>query len=657
MAQFLGLITLLSVLIAGISAFTKVRAQSELVIDLHLRSPTPRSGEMIEAFGSFNDDTRAAPWTVTVDYGDGSAPESVKLLNHQLEVEWADAKIATLVPQGGGLPNAHWTYYTLYHLIAAEATTRLSFSDGGSVLDKLGFLLDDVSVVAEDNPPYNLVTNGSFEEPIVDTGQWLWLNSIPGWSWEFGPYFEVHRRWSDWTPAEGDQVVEIDFENSRDLYQDLSTLSGQAYTLRFALSPHPAARISSFNLSHRYATSGTYNIIVMVRNNHGSEGQAQLSITVEDNTPVGNGISVSPIDGIILTFDNVFSSGTTAVVTSNTGPALPSGFQPVNPPVFYDITTTAKYVGPVELCITYPVQVNDPNTMHLLQYEGNAWIDITSSNDTSANRICGQARSLSSFVISSGWIQEPPLGNSGVLVWSDEFDDSSLDTSKWTAIDNGWDPANNSWMSPDNVRIRNGKLVLISDMETDSNPAGRPYTSAGIFTGLNYSFRYGRIEIRAKVPTGKGMWPALWLLPPDPNMFIIGTPAGAYGMWPLSGEVDILETLGTSPHDVLMNLHYGNPHITNPSSYTLPDNGVVSDWHTYALDWQPHILRWYVDDILVKTESYWFTSAPGAAFPAPLDQPMSIIITVVVGGEWQGEPNDETVFPNHMLIDWVRVYQ
>jgi beta-glucanase (GH16 family) len=228
------------------------------------------------------------------------------------------------------------------------------------------------------------------------------------------------------------------------------------------------------------------------------------------------------------------------------------------------------------------------------------------------------------------------------LVWSDEFngnDGTPVDPAKWQH-DTGGNNANHELEyysdSLDNSQQRGGSLVITAT--TDGNGG---YTSARITTAGLFTQRYGRFEARAQLPRGQGMWPAFWML---------GENIGDVG-WPACGEIDIMETIGT---DVGQN--HGSLHSSgwDPSGvYPLPNGSQLSDaFHTYALEWEPAEIRFYVDDNLYETQDQ--SGAPGGAWA--FDHPFFIIINLAVGGDWPGPPDNSTVFPQKLLVDWVRVY-
>lgn len=239
------------------------------------------------------------------------------------------------------------------------------------------------------------------------------------------------------------------------------------------------------------------------------------------------------------------------------------------------------------------------------------------------------------------------------LVWLDEFDAPQLDLTKWEYEVNGQGGGNNELQYYTdrelNSTIYNGKLVIRALKETYTGPDGtREYTSARLRTKNKGDWKYGKFEIRAKLPYGQGLWPAIWMLPTY----------WVYGGWAASGEIDIMELLGQDPKKVYGTIHYGGQYPDNVhtgSSYSLITGSFSDDYHVFTLEWEENEMRWYVDGILYLTQTEWYTA--GADYPAPFDQKFHIILNVAVGGNWPGDPDGTTTFPQTMLVDYVRVYQ
>jgi autotransporter-associated beta strand protein len=241
--------------------------------------------------------------------------------------------------------------------------------------------------------------------------------------------------------------------------------------------------------------------------------------------------------------------------------------------------------------------------------------------------------------------------------WQEEFDGTSVEPLRWTYDIGtgsqygltGW--GNNELQSytsrPQNVSVGGGMLRITARAE---NYGGQAYTSARLKTEGLFSQVGGRFEIRAALPTGQGLWPAIWMLPESDT----------YGGWAASGEIDIMEARGQDPSRVAGTIHYGGSWPGNSSSSstrTLPAGQSIADFHTYALEWDvasSSALRWYVDDVLYATKTSWYST--GATYPAPFDKPFYMLLNLAVGGNYVGAPNTSTPFPAEMRVDYVRAF-
>ena len=239
------------------------------------------------------------------------------------------------------------------------------------------------------------------------------------------------------------------------------------------------------------------------------------------------------------------------------------------------------------------------------------------------------------------------------LVWSDEFDGSEVNTANWTHWITG-NPYNNELQyytaRKQNSTVENGVLHIVAYKESYTGPDGsRDYTSARINTAGKVDFRYGRVDVRAQMPIGQGIWPAIWMLPTD----------DAYGGWPHSGEIDIMEYLGHEPalvHGTLHHTRADSPsHDYAGSSYQLPSGTFADDFHEFSLEWDETEMRWYVDGVQYRVARNWATF--GHDFPAPFDQRFHLLLNLAVGGDWPGSPDHSTVFPQIMKVDYVRVFE
>ena len=248
-----------------------------------------------------------------------------------------------------------------------------------------------------------------------------------------------------------------------------------------------------------------------------------------------------------------------------------------------------------------------------------------------------------------------PVGSDAVqtewdLVFADEFEGDSLGeawvTCYWWAQDSGCTNGSNGnlqWYLPDGVSVEDGTLRLIARAEDVAAPDGADYedVSGIVTTGsdrddgpIGFSFEYGYVEARMRVPSGTGLWPALWMLPITHES---------------RPEIDIMEVLGHAPNTVEMHMHVldsSGERVSVGSEWTGPD--LSAGWHTYAVDWSPDRVIWYVDG-----EERWRTSDPELV-PA---EPLYLIANLAVGGEWPGSPNPDTEFPAVFEIDYVRVWQ
>jgi beta-glucanase (GH16 family) len=267
------------------------------------------------------------------------------------------------------------------------------------------------------------------------------------------------------------------------------------------------------------------------------------------------------------------------------------------------------------------------------------------------------------------------------LTWSDEFDGDKVDPAKWDFdIGNGFFNYDaNQWIhgwgnnelqyytkEADNAFVKDGMLHIRVRKESLH---GFGYTSARLKTQKRdrsplFNQRYGKFEFRAKLPTGKGIWPALWMLPQDDK----------HGPWAASGEIDVMEARGQEPNKVLGTLHYGGRWPANSHSgkdYIFPEKATFAEFHTYAVEWEPGEIRWLVDGKEYQKQSFWWSTSKtdGAKgrkpanegdlnpWPAPFDQPFYLVMNVAVGGNFLGNPDRTTPFPAEMVVDYVRVYE
>lgn len=243
------------------------------------------------------------------------------------------------------------------------------------------------------------------------------------------------------------------------------------------------------------------------------------------------------------------------------------------------------------------------------------------------------------------------------LVWSDEFTGTGApDATKWTFDTQGneWDWGNKELQnytpaSQHNAWLENGSLVIEARKEKYTWPGDnqqRDYTSARLRTINKGDWLYGKVEVRALLPTGKGMWPAIWMLPTD----------DAYGGWPKSGEIDIMENVGYEPNKIVCTAHSESYNFTIGNQ--ISKNIAVADphvnWHVYSMEWNANKLDLLIDGAVVL--SYPNPKTGSAAWP--FDKRFHLLLNVAVGGSWGGQQGvDDAIFPQRMLVDYVRVYE
>ena len=239
------------------------------------------------------------------------------------------------------------------------------------------------------------------------------------------------------------------------------------------------------------------------------------------------------------------------------------------------------------------------------------------------------------------------------LVWSDEFDGTSVDPDKWEFQTGdgcqlgicGWGNNELQWYQEGNTTVENGILTITGDYNPN---ASNQYTSSRLRTKGKADWKYGRFEIRAKLPFGQGTWPAFWMLPSD----------DVYGGWAASGEIDIMEFVGSQANKIHGTIHYGGAWPNNQSTgntYTFPSGVPADDFHIYSIEWEENEIRWYVDDVLYSTKTNWNTA--GHAFPAPFDQNFHLLLNFAIGGNFPGNPDASSTFPQRYEVDFIRVYQ
>lgn len=257
------------------------------------------------------------------------------------------------------------------------------------------------------------------------------------------------------------------------------------------------------------------------------------------------------------------------------------------------------------------------------------------------------------ILLSDAGYSTPNSYDGMTLVWSDEFDSPGpADATKWVYETGdgsaqgipGWgnQELQDYTTSPENVKVENDRLFIIA-----KKTGAESYTSGRIKTEGLFDFQFGRVDIRAVLPQGQGMWPALWML--GTNITEVG--------WPACGEIDIMELKGRLPQYVIGTTHWGpnyNQRRNSPGTYGLEFPNTFSDeFHVFSLIWEEDLVQFLVDDIPYHD----ITPADMDGFDYPFNNPFYFIMNVAVGGNFDGPPDDTTPFPSYMAVDYIRVFQ
>lgn len=350
-------------------------------------------------------------------------------------------------------------------------------------------------------------------------------------------------------------------------------------------------------------------------------GIMRFSVTLDKTTTVPVSVDYTVIDGTATAPKDYTASSGTITIPAN-------GFQAqVEVPLKGDPTDTRQNN------LEFTVQLSNAK---------NGTIGVTSAKGTI---ITENGTNLSTD--NTGY--STPMSYPGyTLAWNDEFSGTTLDLNNWNqelGNNNGW--GNNELEyytnSPKNTFVSNGNLIIEARKESIS---GFNYSSGRMTTQNKKTFTFGRIDMRAKLPKGRGVWPALWML--GNNITSVG--------WPASGEIDIMEYLGHEVNKSYGTLHYGSSTATHGSKgnfYVLNSSTFYDQFHVFSMEWKQDQIKLFVDDNLFLQIN---KSDLGSA-PYPFNAPFFFIFNVAVGGNWPGAPDANTVFPQRMFVDYVRVFQ
>ena len=239
------------------------------------------------------------------------------------------------------------------------------------------------------------------------------------------------------------------------------------------------------------------------------------------------------------------------------------------------------------------------------------------------------------------------------LVWEDNFDGDTLNLDNWNRQVVKAGRFNDEWQrytdSEENSFVEDGNLI-IKAMHMSDRHGMNEYTSARLNTAQKQSWKYGKISARIKLPYGAGMWPAFWMLGANIDENGGDTP------WPKSGEIDILKLYGSKDNaNIEANFHYadenGNHAMLGQQHFKLDSGTFADDFHIFDLEWDAQKISWSVDGIPyaeadIQDEIY-----------SEFHEEFFLLLNIAVGGEWAGRPDETTIFPQYMYVDWVRVYQ
>jgi hypothetical protein len=275
------------------------------------------------------------------------------------------------------------------------------------------------------------------------------------------------------------------------------------------------------------------------------------------------------------------------------------------------------------------------------------------SNSVNA-KISGSGKGMGTIICDGTYL---PVNDSGYvaptiypglsLKWSDEFNGPAIDNNNWSYDigGGGWGNSELEYYtnSSKNSFITNGGFLVLEARQEAMG--ANNYTSARMVTLGKQQFKYGRIDVRAILPKGPGLWPAIWMLGSD----ISFTP------WPACGEIDMMELLGQQPYKIYGTMHFADAtgkHGQLGGNYIMASGDFSQKFHVFSIQWDSAKIEWYVDGI-----KYFTGNISDVTGNNPFDKPFFFILNLAVGGNWPGNPDNTTIFPQRMIVDYVRVYQ
>ena len=230
------------------------------------------------------------------------------------------------------------------------------------------------------------------------------------------------------------------------------------------------------------------------------------------------------------------------------------------------------------------------------------------------------------------------------LIWEENFDGGELNKAIWNfELGNGcpelcgWGNEEPQYYTDQNHKLENGLLYITARKE------GENYTSTRITTKDKFEFTYGRVEIRARLPVGEGLWPALWML--GSNIDQVG--------WPICGEIDIMEYVGKQSGQVFNSIHTQDSHGNTKNTKITQVQGIEDGFHTYSGDWNEERIQFFVDG----KPTYTFIPENHTQAVWPFNRPFFLIVNLAIGGTFGGPNIDDTIFPQDLIVDYIRVYR
>lgn len=290
--------------------------------------------------------------------------------------------------------------------------------------------------------------------------------------------------------------------------------------------------------------------------------------------------------------------------------------------------------------------VKEPAESFIIQYYNP--INVTTPVEKQTVTILDDDDNTAGLVIPQNGYTTPTSYAGYKLVWADEFEGTELNADNWVhetgTGNNGWGNNELQYYREDNTSLVDGHLVITAKSQRFG---GNEYTSSRIKTQGKKSFKFGRVDIRAALPKGQGLWPALWML---------GTNITSVG-WPACGEIDIMELTGDQPNRVLGTVHYG-PNFEQRGSKTQSifleeGKNFHDEFHVFSIIWKEDLIEFFMDDIKYHT----ITPASVGSAPYPFNKNFFFIMNVAVGGNLPGSPDATTPFPQSMIVDYIRVFQ